>query len=178
MLTYSHNRSKIQSGDVVFLMNRGTRLHRLITYFTRSTHIHVGIAFWVNIQGTNHLMISEANGGAQRRIVNLSHYQDHDMDILSTKHDWEQIGTIALSHLGQVRYGWLQAAYIGIGELFQHLFAVGLPQIILPGEICSEFVANVLGLERNYLSPASLYSYLVDELGYEIRVNIRNKKTD
>lgn len=176
VLPYHLARLHVQNGDIIFICNKGTRLHRLITYFTKSHHIHVGIAFWINVAGTDHLMISEANGGAQRRIVNLSHYKDHDMEILTSQHEWDDISKHVLGYLGQVQYNWIEAAYIGINELFEHLFSTSLPKIEFPGEICSEFVANCLGLKRNYLSPAKLYEYMVKDLHYHTRVFIRSEK--
>jgi hypothetical protein len=152
-------------------------LHRLISFVTQSEHIHVGIAFWADFGNQRHLMMSEANGGAQRRILNLSHYQDHDMDVLSSKHSWDEISDKALIHLGQVQYSFLEAGYVGINEVFEHLFGVSLPHVDFPGEICSEFVATVLSLKRKYLSPAKLFKYMTKSLKYDVRVKIRDKKS-
>lgn len=171
-IPYEDARDQIQSGDIIFICNKGLFHHKLITWFTRSEHIHVGIAFWTTIEGGPHLMISEANGGAQRRIVNLSHYKDHDMDIIVAPRPWPEISEKTLERLGQVQYNWIQAGYVGVSEKFQHAFGFSLPDIDMPGEICSEFVANVLGLRYNHLSPAALFKYLHDELGHPLRVKI------
>ena len=146
----------------------------IFSAFTRSSdHVHTGIAFWVEIEGERHLMITEAQGGAQRRIINLSYYQHRRMDILCSQHEWSDIKDQALERLGQVQYNWIEAGYVGINELFEHLFDKSLPDIEFEGEICSEFVANVLKLERNYLSPAKLYRYMTKQLGYKKRVSFR-----
>jgi hypothetical protein len=169
-IPYEQAREKIKSGDVVFVCNKGLFHHKLITWFTRSEHIHVGIAFWTNIEGHEHLMITEANGGAQRRIVNLSHYKDHQMDILMGPRPWEEIKDAALERLGQVQYNWIQAGYVGVRERFQFALGVNLPDIDMPGEICSERVADIFGIEDNHLSPAALFRHMHWDLNCPIRV--------
>lgn len=168
-IPYENARELIQSGDIIFICNKGLFHHKLITWFTRSEHIHVGIAFWATIENSRHLMITEANGGAQRRIVNLSHYKDHQLDILTGPREWEDIKDRALARLGQVQYNWIQAGYIGVTEKFESVFGFKLPEIDMPGEICSEFVADVLGLEFNHMSPAALYRHLLRDFGCRLR---------
>jgi len=169
-IPYEHARELIQNGDIIFIRNKGLFHHKLITWFTKSDHIHVGIAFWATFECGPHLMISEANGGAQRRIVNLSHYKDHSMDIIKAPRPWNEISSRALERLGQVQYNWIQAGYIGVSELFQNTFGINMPDVDMPGEICSEFVANVLELPYNHMSPAALFRHLHYDLSHEIRV--------
>lgn len=170
---YEQARDLVQSGDIIFICNKGLFHHKLITWFTQSDHIHVGIAFWAKFEHDWHLMISEANGGAQRRIVNLSHYKDHSMDIICAPKPWEDISEKTLERLGQVQYNWIQAGYVGVSEMFDRTFGFKLPDVDMPGEICSEFVANVLQLPYNHLSPASLFKLLHHDLGHQIRVRTK-----
>lgn len=172
-IPYEQAREQIQSGDVVFICNKGLLHHKLITWFTRSEHIHVGIAFWASIEGSAHLMITEANGGAQRRIVNLSHYKDHQMDILVGPVPWNNIKEDALERLGQVQYNWIQAGYVGVREKFHSAFGFSMPDIDMPGEICSERVADIFGFEDNHLSPAALFRYMHHNLNCKIRVKTK-----
>lgn len=173
-LPYEEGRLQIKTGDLIFIRNKGLFHHRLITWFTRSQHIHVGIAFWTSIEGEEHLMISEANGGAQRRIVNLSQYKDHDMDVLESMRPWDEIRSQVLERLGQVQYSWIEAGYVGFSERIKHSLGISLPMIDFPGEICSEFVANIMEVPQNYLSPAELFRHLHEEKDIPIRVCIRH----
>lgn len=167
---YELARNVIQSADIIFVRKKGFFHQKVISWFTQSDYIHVGIAFWTNIEGASHLMIAEANGGAQRRIVNLSHYKDYQLDIIQAPRPWDEIKDKALERLGQVQYNWIRAGYVGVNELFERTFGFQLPDMEMPGEICTEYVANVYELPYNHLSPAALFRFLHHECDHPIRV--------
>jgi hypothetical protein len=170
--SYERMRSRIRSGDVVFIRSKGKALHTIISFFTNAPQIHVGIAFWMEVYGVKHLMIVEANGFTQRRIVNLSAYRDHDMDIICAPVEWESIVHLALDQIGKVKYGWNAAIYIGVSELCESLFKFRLPPMEFEiSEICSKYVAELIGHEESNVSPARLYKALREQ--YDIRVRLR-----
>lgn len=172
-LPYEHARTLIQSGDLIFVCKKGIFHQKLISWFTQSEHVHVGIAFWTLIEGSYHLMIAEANGGAQRRIVNLSHYKDYNLDVIIAPRPWDEIKHKALDRLGQVQYNWIQAGYVGVNEVFERTFGFTLPDIDMPGEICTEYVSNTYELPLNHLSPAALFKYLHTGLKHNLRVKTK-----
>lgn len=169
-IPYNTGRDFVQSGDIVFMLKKDVFHHKVISWFTKSEYIHVGIAFWTTIEGCNHLMVSEANGGTQRRIVNLSNYKHYNMDIIASPLPWSEMSEKTLERLGQVEYSWLLAGYVGVSEVLERNIGYPLPTISMNGEICSNYVAMVLNLQKHMLSPAALYEHLTKQLSCEVRV--------
>ena len=169
--SYDEARKLIQSGDVVFVRNKKGIVASVIRMFTRSKYSHVGFAFWVEIEGRSRLMMLEAQGGAMRRIVNISFYKGLELDVIATPKPWNEVAPNAMESLGQVGYGWLEAGYVGIRELLMKTMGWTLPYKDLPGEICSEFVARMIELENPHISPQLLWEML--EAENEIRVEVR-----
>ena len=170
--SYSVARQHIQNGDLVFVRNKKGMVAGIIRTFTQSLYSHVGFAFWVEIEGTPRLFVLEAQGGAKRRIVNMSFYQNVELDIIAAPRPWSEIALEALERLGQVKYGWFDIGYIGVREILMKKFGWILPYRELPGEICSEFVARMIGLDNPHVSPQLLWERLI-EGGNEIRVEVR-----
>jgi hypothetical protein len=172
--TYEEVANYIKDGDIVFVRNRGTFVHWLISLFTKAPQVHVGIAFWVDIHTVKHLMVIDANGGQRRKLVSLSHYKDHEMDILRAPYDWEKVVHYALEHLGEKEYSWIEAAYIGISEMAERTINFHLPELDFGSEICSKFVAELVGLDQHRVSPAKLYRMLRMR-GIQVRVKVRQE---
>lgn len=172
VVSYEKARMSIGDGDIVFIKNRKGPLSRIVQFFTRSRYSHVGMAFWMTAGGVARLMMVEAQGGTDRRIVNLSKYKHDDLDVVHAPKLWGVVANDALSHLSEVPYGYLDALYLGVVEFFQKYFDINLPRKDFPGEICSEFVARVYDLPEHRVSPQSLMDELL-ELGYGMRLQVK-----
>mgnify|MGYP002787247274 CR=1 FL=1 len=160
-VSYEDIREKIKDGDVVFMKGKWTRpAHALIMIFTKSQLYHVGVAFWMNTKAGERLMLVEATGKSQRRVVNLSYYSDHKLVVVDAVKSWETIEERALETIGETRYGFIEAAYIGIREATSRWFGWKLPARDLPYEVCSSYVASLLDLEDKIISPQTLYDKL------------------
>lgn len=161
-LSYQEARLLIQDGDVVFIHGSWRRpIQALIMWFTNSKFSHVCLAFKVTTGGVERLMCVEAQGKTKRRILNLSFYDDKDMTILAAPRDWAEIQGKALERVGKAKYSFLAAAYIGVRELVHRTLDIKLPSLDLPHEICSEFIAKVVGLPDTDVSPQVLYEDLL-----------------
>lgn len=174
-MDYSEIRNKIVSGDIVFIKgNKNSLVDRLIMFFTRSKYSHVGIAFWLydTALKKDRLMIVEAQIFNRLRIVNMSFYKGEKIDIVSSPLPWNKMGDIAFKRLGEVKYGWFDAAYVGIREwLLAHNICSLPKKNIDSGEICSEFVARVLNFKDRNLSPQKLFESLM-KMGQKIKASI------
>lgn len=160
-LPYSEGRALIGNGDIVFVKGKRNFLARLIRFATRSHYSHAGIAFWANIGGRDRLMIVEAQGGTRRRILNLSFYSGSELVIVKAPRAWEEYQEEAVERIGKVEYGWTDAIYVGIRELFLKYFHIKLPRANFGGEICSEFIAKMLNLPEKNVSPQLLMEQLI-----------------
>ena len=170
--SYEEGRKLIKNGDVVFIRGKKNPVATAIRFFTRSKYSHVGIAFWATISGKKRLMMVEAQGGNKRRIVNMSYYYGVNLDIIAAPKKWTEISEKALLSLGQIKYGWLEAIYVGLREFLLNYLGIKLPRKNFAGEICSEYVANILELPKKHISPQKLFEQIV-ERGHKQRLNIR-----
>lgn len=172
--TYEKCESHIQDGDLVFILSDGTFVHSLIEFFTQSPQIHVGVACWVTIHNTKHLLVFDTNGGTRRRVLSLSHFKDHNMDIVAAPVAWEDMVERVVEHLGHREYSWLQAAYIGVLEIIERFFFIRLPSLDFgsESEVCSKFIAEIVQLDQTEVSPAALFKLLMEN-GVKIRAEIR-----
>ena len=161
-LSYDEYRAIAQDGDIIFL--RGAKrspIQALIMFATGSLYCHVAIAFWVEINGQKRLMVVESQGNTRRRILSASYYRDRKMDIVRAVKPWTAIADDALSQVGIARYGYLDAIWVGIREFAWNKFHLRLPYLNESrGEICSEFVARMEGIEPVSISPGALYKTL------------------
>jgi hypothetical protein len=158
--SYRTIRPQIEDGDLVFVRNGTTLTSKVIQVCTRSIYSHVGIAFWTQIASTRRLMVIEAQGGSTRRIISMSFYENAGLDIIKAPRPWEEYADEALESVGQAKYGWMDAFYVGMREGAFKYFNTTLPFRDFSGEICSEFAARMLQLENVHVSPQGL----VDEL--------------
>ena len=157
-MNYFEIRDTIKSGDIVFMKRRNGKFnfwHKLITLFTKGPFWHVGVAFWAidKVSGIPRLYILEAYDGG-RRIVNLGFYRNYELEVIESPREWTEYAEEALSRVGEVEYGYLDFIAIGLKEKF------GIKLTNFKGEVCSEFVATLLNLEDDLLSPNKLYEQL------------------
>lgn len=172
-ITYDDGRDHIKDGDLFFIKDKKSLVGFIIRFFTFSRYSHVGFAFWMTVGNRKRLMVVEAQGGAKRRIVNMSFYKGQQIDVICAPASWEDIGSSALDNLNTVKYGWLEALYVGIREfLMNSTKFIVLPRLDLPGETCSEFVAITLKLPYTNISPQKLIEYLTNK-GHEVRVRLK-----
>lgn len=160
-LTYEQARDIIQDGDIVFL--HGTHkswVQNIIMAFTASTYTHVCIAFWITLGGEERLMCVEAQSNTARRILSMSFYEDRKFTVLASPNDWSMVREDVLARVGKVHYSITSAIYVGIREWLLRTCNISLPSLQLSNEICSEFVATVVGLEDVDISPQCLYEQL------------------
>lgn len=169
---YRDARMHIENGDIVFIRDKVGPIANLIRFFTKSNYSHAGISFWIEVAGKQRLMMVEAQGGAKRRIVNISYYNNAHLDVFTAPKEWNDVGHYALDKLSKVQYGYFEAIYVGIREFLLKYFDVKLPSADLPGEICSEFIANIYQLPKKHISPQLLFEQLI-ELGYEVKIEVR-----
>lgn len=170
--TYKEARDHINDGDIVFIRDKVGPLTSLVRFFTKSKYSHVGIAFWIHTAGKKRLMMVEAQGGAKRRIVNISYYDSINLDVIGAPKSWDEVGFNALDKLNKVSYGYIEALYVGLREFLLQYFDIKLKAFDLPGEICSEYVANVYSLPKKHISPNLLCKQLL-ELGYKHTIKVR-----
>lgn len=161
-LRYEEARPYIEDGDIVFI--HGSWKHpisALIMWFTKSHFSHVCIAFKMTTGGTDRLMCVEAQGSTRRRILNLSFYDDRLVTVIKAPKLWNDIQDKALNRVGIAKYNFIAAAYVGVREYMLKTVNVHLPSLNMRYEICSEFVADVLGLPETEISPQVLYEELL-----------------
>ena len=174
VLTYKQARNYINDGDIIFIRDNSKFLQNpirsAIRFFTNSNYVHTGIAFWATIAGHEHLMITEAQGGTSRRIVNLSFYQTEDIDVITPLRSWTTISNAAIAKLGKVEYGWLDAIYIGITSKLKFLH---MKPRNFRGEICSEWVANLQSIYPSTVSPQQLFDILLQN-HQRVKLRIRS----
>ena len=176
--SYDEARGEIKDGDIVFIKNRKRFWSRIVRFFTRSDYSHVGIAFWASVNGgdSERLMMVEAQGGARRRIVNISYHFGSDLDIVVPPKSWGYVYDTALAKLSEVPYGYFEALYVGMREFLMKYFNIKLPRKNLPGEICSEFIGNVYDLDKRHVSPQILFEHLTEDLKLPYRIRVRKQK--
>ena len=104
-------------------------------------------------------MIVEAQRFTKRRIVNMSFYSQRGLSVVKNPKDWSYISNDALSNLGAVGYSWLDVCYVGFREFMSKWFNVKYRNF--HGEICSEYVAKLIGFEETAISPQRLYEKLI-----------------
>ncbi len=173
-VSYQTARSQIQNGDVVFFDGVKNLVDRLIMFFTSSKYVHVGIAFWMETDVTSpkRLMIVEAQGGTNRRVINFSFYQNRNFDVFTSPISWDEMQDAAMEKIGTEKYGWITAVYVGLHDFLLKQYNIKIPKSNLPGEICSEFVARVLKMTPTEVSPQLLSETLLG-MGCNIKIKVR-----
>ncbi len=161
-LTYQEARPYIEDGDIVFIHGSWkSPINAIIMWFTKSSFSHVCIAFKMKTGNVERLMCVEAQGSTRRRILTLSFYDERKVTVIKALKPWTEIQDKALERVGVAKYNLLAATYIGIREYVLKTFGYTLPSLQLRHEICSEFVAEVLGLSETEISPQVLYEELM-----------------
>ncbi len=175
---YAVSRDLIRTGDIVFIKN-GHSIWSMITEFvTRSNVYHVGIAFWMREQDgdVSHLFLLESSKGG-RRIVTLSSYEKHSMEVIEAPIDWRVYNGPFISKTGVIGYSIAKYVEIGLWELFKVKLKTGRMN-----EVCSKMVAEYINqdlelrglplLELN-VSPGKLLDVLHEDLGCKTRLDIK-----
>jgi len=172
VMLYKEARDKIKDGDIVFMAKSKGIVAATIRFFTRSVYSHVNIAFWIQTEAGPRLCAVEAQGGTTRRMINMSYYETRaDMHIVSCPKDFKTfVAPEALKQLGFVNYSYKEAFYIGLREFLLKYLKIKIKEKTL-GEICSEFVARVIGMKDSQLSPDELQTSL-EETGFPIILKI------
>jgi hypothetical protein len=119
---YETGRTMIKSGDMVsfYSSHEESIFHRFSTvpilWFTGSRIYHTGIAIWVNVAGEDRLMLCEAVG-VGRRVVNMSKFKDHKMEIHQCPADVQpfRVETFMMDGIGQ-GYAFGTLIVIGLNE--------------------------------------------------------------
>lgn len=170
--SYQEARNTIENGDIVFIKYANTFMSRVIAFFTRGIFTHVGIAFWISVDGSNErrLMIVEAQRFTRRRIVNFSFYGGRGISIVRPKKSWRDVQNFALKDLGIMEYSWLDVIYVGLREFTSNW--IKLPYYDFKGEICSEYVAQLHDLEESTMSPQKLFTVLSTHNGGKATITI------
>lgn len=165
-LTHEQVYKQINNGDIMFVANFNRLLARIIRFVTRSKYSHVGILFWVEVPGgQKRLMIIESQGGTTLRVQDYDYYCNRQLEIVASPKDWLSYEDTALKYVGQTKYGYLEAIYVGLRNFFFKYLGIRLPKKDFPGEICSEFVARCLDLDSVAISPQDLF----DEIGQPVK---------
>lgn len=159
-LTHDQVYDQLKDGDIMFVADFDHVLPRLIQFFTRSHYSHCAILFWVQIPGrTKRLMVVEAQGGTTRRIQDFDYYCKRKLHIVAAPKDFSSYQDVALARIGQVKYGYIKALYVGLRDFFWDYLKIKLPlsDVQANHEICSEFVGRCLGLNAQDMSPQDLF---------------------
>ena len=160
-LDYEQLRSVARNGDLIFQHGSRRRPFQLmIMAVTGSRFCHVGMTFWVTLNRKRRLMVVEAQNDGKRRIVTGSFYRADRFDLVRAPVPWKEIEDHALERVGEEEYSYIMAIYVGLRELFMRKFNTRLPRIKTDGEICSEFMARLIGLEDVNVSPQGLFDQL------------------
>jgi len=163
----------IEDGDIMFVANAPGFFGQLIRWATKSTYSHCAFLFWVEVAGMKRILIVEQQGGTKRRLLNSEYYDDRELHIISNPQPWKDQAPKALERIGLVPYSYVEAIYTGLRDFLFRSVGIQLPALNFPGEICSEFVARVLGLDSKDVSPQDLF----DQLHAPIRLYVKaNKK--
>jgi len=103
----------------VFFFNGEKNIVRsAISWFTRSPHYHVNIAFWMQgREGTERLMLAESQPGGFR-LINLGFCRDRTMTVFERPVDWGLIRDTVVGTPGGVSYDFLDLFLIGMHERF------------------------------------------------------------
>ena len=165
-LNYEVARSLIKSGDLIniYRSGRGLKpiLHGFINFFTGSPIFHCVIAMWMKSpSGHDRLMCVETNLFGGKRIIPLSYYTNHRMEVIHIPEtaSFAAAEEEAVARVGKQKYGFFDLITIGVREFF------GLPAKDLNGQVCSELCADLLvrmgvPLPSTHVSPGKLRNEL------------------
>lgn len=153
-MTYEKLRLLAGNGDLLFIRyNPWDPLSTLTRFWTGCVFSHVGILFWY----AGRLLVVESTTHGGNRIVNASIYAGRDMVLAPAPKPWPDIQHKALGKMGTIEYGWLSAIHIGVRDAMFRRLGVSLPKWENRNLACSEYVADVLGLEDTDIPPRTLW---------------------
>lgn len=157
-MDYTTLRNIAGDGDICFLtVNSGDFMSRLTSWWTKSPYTHAAILFWYK----ERLMLIESTTSGGIRIVQASTYSGRNFELVKCPLQWSDIQDRALARSGTAKYGWFSAVWIGFREFMFKYFEINLPPNSgNRNKACSEFVAEVLGLEDVDISPRRLHEVI------------------
>ena len=175
MSNFIELKETIKDGDIIFFGGgEDNIIHNVIETFTKSKYFHVAIAFWMTTGDFKELMVVEAQGGADRRVVSLQDFYRGDTIAIvkNMVKPWAEMDE-CFEKLGEVKYNYVTCAEIGIKDALKKYYGIRVDIGNSPdGEICSEFVARTLGLPDDIVSPQDLFEHLVLKLSCEVTEGI------
>jgi hypothetical protein len=174
-LTQDQALGQIKDGDLMFVSKHRNIVSAAIRFVTKSHFSHCAICFWVDIAGIPRLLVIEARGGAERRLVSFQEYETYDRTIVAAPKPWQTYAASAVHEIGNVPYSYLEATYVGIREFLSKYLGIKIKQRDFSGEICSEFIARMLGMSSVDVSPEDLYEQVLSTSS--VRFNISKEKS-
>lgn len=168
-MNYYAARDYIKNGDIIHVYRSGGGLmpiiHAAIEFFTKSPIYHVVMAVWMTSPtGTKRLMCVETNLFGGKRLIPLSVYENHKLEVTPVPEtfDFNSVEPKMMTRVGQEKYGFMDLFSIGMREFF------GWPRKNFNGQVCSELVGNLLvaggvDIEDTLLSPGKLHSILMEK---------------
>lgn len=172
-MNYDEARQFIKNGDIINLFRSGGGLmpivHNLIQFFTGSPVYHCAVAIWMTSpSGISRLMAIETNLEAGKRLIPLSHYAAHKLEVIPfpATADFSKMEEAMMSRVADQPYGFFDLLIIGGAEFFGY----PKPAINDGHQVCSELVAAMwyaAGVEilDTRISPGKLRNVL-GALGY------------
>lgn len=180
---YNDARHLIKNGDIVHVYRlKGsfgikTLMYYLIQFFTGSPIYHSVVAMWMTSpSGTKRLMCVESNIKGGKRIIPLSVFSDHELEVQSLPEQcrFELMEPRLHERVGQQAYGILDFLIVGLKEFFLLDFSKAQTK----GQVCSELCADAwiqagVPLSTSLISPARLKGELI-KLGIQpsIKINL------
>lgn len=170
VLTYDQARDLIKSGDIVsfYTSHEESFWHRFTTvpilWFTGSKIYHTGVAIWVKVAGEDRLMVCEAVG-VGRRLVNMSKFKDHKIEVHSRPTDVNQfrVESFMMDGIGQ---GYAFATLITIGLI--EFFGMTPRPTTNNKRVCSQAAAESweysgMRFDTTVVSPGRLRNLLIEK---------------
>lgn len=177
VVSHSEAIEQINDGDILFFHNpKHDWYGALINYFTEGVYSHAAIAVKATICDITYPMVLETRIDTVRRILPLNYYNDRSIDVVTPLVPWNDYGDRILSQIGKIDYSWMQAAGIGINEkTLKHYNRMLLPITfgVGRGEVCSDYIAQVQGIEPHNISPQKLFQLMIAN-GCTIKTCIRH----
>ena len=148
----------IPSGSIVFF-TPSDFIGDEIAEITKSSFCHVAIAFK---DETGKSLIIECQGGTDKRVVDMDFYKGRIVSVI-TGYDWHALRDKAMQGLGSQNYDYIECALAGLKDLFREYGVNWSLKSHSSGHICSTFVAQVLGVSDEIVSPGDLFKILTSE---------------
>lgn len=171
--TYLGGRELIQNGDIVCIyrphkFSAKFWLYAAINFFTGSPIYHTVVALWMTApSGEKKLMCVESNLAGGKRIVPLSIYQEHRLEVIAFPNELRFIDMepALLARVAQQPYGLADFIPIAMKEFFGLKNAKSFDEHNTK-QVCSELCADAwiqagFPLSSTLISPGKLKSELL-----------------